>query len=674
MKKKIFNVNGENSITNIVVSAFLLVMVIAIGIIFSSSSSYALDTSNLSYGDLDCDGNVTSSDAVTLLRAVKGMISLSPNQKLVADLNEDGKVNEKDVDIIARYIVNYDSMSLPYNDSISEVMYGDINLDGNVTSADSVLLVGYLKGTKEFSDEQKINSDLNLDGKIDECDRELLDRYLTNEVVLPHVEMATPNNATPGNATPGNATPENATPGNAGVNDNVMNLINLGFKNNSVTSGERINLILNTSGACKTSMRLYFVNSTNSYGFGVDVKSLNDDNAYFIVPENVPSGEYFVADLLIVGLNSDNTTFTTHHSSIDSSAEVFAEFVGTNQKIIVTAKENEKLISIGNVSLSTSVGKIGQQVSVNIENKDSLFNLALTFRSDKGNEFKVYLNRFNIHYEGSYFTIPSNAIPDNYHVYQIEVSTDEMTTVYTRGQNLSNDILLEVLSNVERTYTYNNINLGENVINEIKNAPDGTVIVIDASVNTIISESVFGAIKGTNKNLIIAYRGNEIVFNGKDIDKVKIIDASVDVTSDFEKIDENSELSSMIEDGVVINLSSNGNLPGKAKYKIYADDTLKELVGTKKIYLYFYNEDNNNFSLIQKDIKLNGNYYEFEIEHNSRYILTKNKIDSRYVVKIGDNVVHFQNGDTVNLLLISGGIGLIVVSLIIILLVKRKNK
>jgi hypothetical protein len=76
--------------------------------------------------------------------------------------------------------------------------------------------------------------------------------------------------------------------------------------------------------------------------------------------------------------------------------------------------------------LSKASGKIGEQISVNIENKDNLFNLTLLFKSDNGNEFNVYLNRFNIKYEGAYFIIPSNVIPDSYYVYQMEVSNDEI--------------------------------------------------------------------------------------------------------------------------------------------------------------------------------------------------------------------------------------------------------
>ncbi|MBQ8192725.1 MAG: dockerin type I repeat-containing protein [Bacilli bacterium] len=677
MKKFIGKGNGLFNTTNIIVGTFLLLVVIVIGVLISSSSSYALDTSNLTYGDLDCDGNVTSADAITLARTIKGMVTLSENQKIVADLNQDGKVDEDDLNIIVRYMVNYDSMSLPYTEIVSDIKYGDINLDGNVTSADDALLAGYIDGSKQLTDDQKVNADLNLDGKIDNCDAIILAQYLTSKIELPYIVMATPNNATPGNATPGNATPGNATPGNAtpgnaALNDNVMMLLDFGFNSNNVTSGERIDLILNTSGACKISMRLYFVNSSNGYSFSADVKSLNENYPYFIVPENVPSGEYYLAELIIVGLNSDNTTFTTHHSSIDSSADVFHDFVGTNERLHVVSNNNST-ISIGNVSLSNSTAKIGEKINVSIENKDNLFSLVLLFKSGKGNEFKVHLNRFNIKYEGAYFVIPSNVTPDNYYVYQMEVSDDEKTVIYTKDQNLNSDISLEVLSNEEKTYTYSNVYLSEEIINEIKNAPNDTEIVIDASINTIVNESVFNAIKGTNKKLIINYYGNEIVFDGMDIKEVKTIDVSIYIINNFESIDDDMDLSSIVENGVVIDLSSNGTLPGKAIYRIYADDTLKEIIGTKKIYLYYYDEDNNNFSLIEKNIKLNDNYYEFEIEHNSKYILTKNKIDSQYVVKLGNNVVHFQNGDMINLLLIVGGIALIAVVLVIILLVKRKK-
>ena len=83
---------------------------------------------------------------------------------------------------------------------------------------------------------------------------------------------------------------------------------------------------------------------------------------------------------------------------------------------------------------------------------------------------------------------------------------------------------------------------------------------------------------------------------------------------------------------------------------------------------------NKNFNLIKTNVKLNGNYYEFNINHNSKYLLTKSKIDSQYVTKESNNIVDFQNSNIVNLLLIICGAVLILVVVIIIFILKKKDK
>lgn len=665
MKKKKEHGKGVLNLTSIIIGAFLLVVGIAIGVILNSKSSFALDTSNLKYGDLNCDGKVTSADAVTLARAVKGMVTLTEEQKIVADVNVDGKVDEKDVLILSKYLVDYDGITLPYKGNISGVVYGDINLDGNVTSADLMTLSNYIAGKITFTDEQKVNADLNLDGVINDCDKEILSQYLVDKVTLPYVVMATPSNATASNATASNAV----------ANDNILFLTKVGLKSSEVNVGEKVNLIFDVDGTCNSGAKIYFINSVTDYSFGVDVKDLNTDNPYIVVPANTPSGTYKISEVVLYGINSDNTTFTKVFSAVNSDADVYADFLGDDKEIKVNRDTSvDTDIKLGNVSLSKSSAKIGEQVNVNIENKDNMFNMTLVFKSDSNEKtFKVYLNRFNIMYDGCYFVVPANVFVGSYHLFQIIVDDTVNTTFYTRGDNLA-DIPLEITENKNNTYIYSNINFGEEQIKEIYDAPDNTKITIDANVTPIVNEKVFNAIKGTNKQLVINYQGNEIIFNGKDITNPKTIDVNITIYNDIKNIEDGNELSKMVKDGIIVNLSSNGTLPGKAVYKIYATDEMKAMLGNKNIYLYYYDEVNKNFNLIKTNVKLNGNYYEFNINHNSKYLLTKSKIDSQYVTKESNNIVDFQNSNIVNLLLIICGVVLILVVVIIIFILKKKDK
>ena len=680
--------------TSVVIGAFLLVVGVSIGLVVNSGDSFALDTNNMQYGDLNCDGEITSTDMIALARAVRGLITLTPEQKVVADVNNDGKVNAKDEYVLARYMVNYDNMSLPYTEELTDIKYGDINLDGDITSTDSILLAKYIAKTAELNDEQKINADLNYDGKIDDCDKDILAKYLVGTVSLPYVVMATPSNATASNATATNATASNATASNATAsnatasnatatnatasnvvtNDNILFLNRIELNTGEAKVGNRVDLTLVVTGTCNYSAKVYFMDFTTDYLFGVDIKDLNTGNPYIVIPDNVPGGKYNVAEVILYGLNSDNTTFTRVFSAINPNADVFADFLGNGTVINITRdSSNVTDINLGSIGLSKSSVKVGEQVNVNIEHKENIFDMTLVFKSDDtDNTFKVYLNRINIKYDGAYFIVPSNVFTGNYHLSQIAVSDGSDTIFYTRGVNLA-DIPLEIVTNEEKAYVYSNVNFNLDNVKEIFEAPDNAKIVIDASVNSIVSDELFDAIKGTNKQLVINYKGNEIIFNGKDITSPKTIDVDISVFDNITASDDNKVMASMVQDGVIVDLSSNGTLPGKAVYRIYATDEMKNVLGNRKIYLYYYDELNNNFNLVQTNVKLNGNYYELNIDHNSKFILTKNKIDSQYVVKSSSGIVDFQNSDTINLLLIMGGLALILIVIIIILFLKKKK-
>ena len=80
--------------------------------------------------------------------------------------------------------------------------------------------------------------------------------------------------------------------------------------------------------------------------------------------------------------------------------------------------------------------------------------------------------------------------------------------------------------------------------------------------------------------------------------------------------------------GIVVSFEPNGELPGVAKVRIKSTDTLKKNIDGNKVYAYYYDEQNKNFILMSEDVKLSEDeYYEFAIEHNSKYILVNEKVD-----------------------------------------------
>jgi hypothetical protein len=56
-------------------------------------------------GDANCDGVVTAADAATILRSLVGLVELTPQGMINADVDGDGEVTAADASAILRYIV-----------------------------------------------------------------------------------------------------------------------------------------------------------------------------------------------------------------------------------------------------------------------------------------------------------------------------------------------------------------------------------------------------------------------------------------------------------------------------------------------------------------------------------------------------------------------------------------
>ena len=56
-------------------------------------------------GDVNCDGQVTTSDVVLTARQIVGLVNISEQQQTLADVNGDDKITNADVILLARYIL-----------------------------------------------------------------------------------------------------------------------------------------------------------------------------------------------------------------------------------------------------------------------------------------------------------------------------------------------------------------------------------------------------------------------------------------------------------------------------------------------------------------------------------------------------------------------------------------
>ena len=205
----------------------------------------------------------------------------------------------------------------------------------------------------------------------------------------------------------------------------------------------------------------------------------------------------------------------------------------------------------------------------------------------------------------------SEAIKQQQHLQQIQQVVEEKEE--------------EEKTTLKETVTQRNYELTYKLISEITESENIKTIIINADDSPKISSDIFKAIQNTYKQLVITYKDNEFVFNGRNIKNPKDIDASISVNS----IQTDIDISKIVKsNGIVVSFEPNGELPGVAKVRIKSTDTLKKNIDGNKVYAYYYDEQNKNFILMSEDVKLSEDeYYEFAIEHNSKYILVNEKVD-----------------------------------------------
>lgn len=104
-------------------------------------------------GDVNYDNKTNIADLNILKQS--DINELNEDQKVNADINFDGTFNEKDIDILQRYL-----------NSIA----GDINRNGIIDPKDANLLQKYLTGNYIFNSNEELRADADLDGDIDSDD------------------------------------------------------------------------------------------------------------------------------------------------------------------------------------------------------------------------------------------------------------------------------------------------------------------------------------------------------------------------------------------------------------------------------------------------------------------------------------------------------------------------
>lgn len=473
--------------------------------------------------------------------------------------------------------------------------------------------------------------------------------------------IASTSNASTANASTANASTTNASGANAWINDNVLYIRELNFTHlETFKAGSRVGLLFSTYGACNSGATLVF-ESNNGARFNVAIKDINK-NPYFIIPENVSTGTYSLVTVFLVGTNSDGKTFTKSVSYNKTLEEYKLKVIN----------ENASKYTLNKLKLKDTTAGLGEKVYIDVKANEPILSLYLIFKSSNGKTLKSYVK--DISTTIPYIEIFSSVEPGNYELIGAEVFFEKANKTYTKdGSNGSEvfnfDSKLEVQANVLSSYIYSNESIDEETLTAIYNAPVGTSITIYADSDSFIKSEIFDSIKGKDKDLIINYKENQVLFNGRDIKNPKTIDVSVTVDT----VKNNDAISKLVDSGIVVSFPDNGDLPGEAVVKIKASDEIDKQLENGG-YVYFYNKLTKDFSEIKTDIeKTSDGYYKFNISHNSEYLLVKNKLPNKLIAKEIDRV-HFIKGNAIYFALIGAAVLVIVAVVVFIIVFKKKNK
>ncbi|WP_139902156.1 cell wall-binding repeat-containing protein [Clostridium thermarum] len=179
------------------------------------------------------------------------------------------------------------------------------------------------------------------------------------------------------------------------------------------------------------------------------------------------------------------------------------------------------------------------------------------------------------------------------------------------------------------------------VIAAINGVTSNGTVIVDVADNKLVEKVIFDKIKGTDKTVTFKQGGIEWSFKGKDITgDTKNIDMTVKIAPiNRAETANKSAISDIVKNKnvLVLSFTNNGQLPGKAKIRVKLDSTWISDKDRNNLCLYYYNEATKTMESIATGLKADSDgYVEFEITHNSDYIITDKMLTAEAtIVRLG---------------------------------------
>lgn len=332
----------------------------------------------------------------------------------------------------------------------------------------------------------------------------------------------------------------------------------------------------------------------------------------------------------------------------------------------------DDLDELKSISLLNNKAKLNEKVYVDLKTQAPFILANLTFTNDKGS-ITVDIKDIN---KKPYFIVPFTSEAGTYDLDYVIIKTkDGVEYHYRKGEDyyrikhfdFNSQLIVENTVENGKLLSLDNEKIDDEIISKIKDLDSNIVIEINANNNYIIKQELFEAIQGVNKTIVIKYKDLEWTFNGLDIKNPK----QIDVSSNIYATDLNESFTDKVKNGFVLDFANNKNLPGKCLIRLYCSEIVSKVMNKNKANVYYYNEDTEKFEIIKLATKYveNGGYYEFYIDHNSKYVITTDKIENKYIAST--SAISSSNNFS-NLAIII--VALLVVGTMVIIILKQQKQ
>ncbi|MBQ3611894.1 MAG: hypothetical protein IJA01_06465 [Firmicutes bacterium] len=158
----------------------------------------------------------------------------------------------------------------------------------------------------------------------------------------------------------------------------------------------------------------------------------------------------------------------------------------------------------------------------------------------------------------------------------------------------------------------------------VRNLEEGQTAVLDCRYYKTVSKDYFLAIAGKDVTLALIDENVQWVFNGKNVSKSKC--KAINISSTIKVVDGAPYGYASDTKIALLIFRNNGELPGEVDMRVDHEYLAEKYNFNKTNMKLTYLDANNNAFLEDSDVDVAGDdYYEYEVDHNSTFALSKNK-------------------------------------------------